>query len=58
MMPPSLTVASERSKNHDYKSIFCVAVNPLIPIFWDLRACGGRKLRTDTHTHNTHTGRQ
>ena len=43
-------VASERiifTKNHNYKSFFCVAVNPLVPIFWDLHVCGGRKLRTD-----------
>ena len=51
-------VASERSifsKDHNYKSFFCVAVNPLVPIFCDLHARGGRKLRTDRHTH-THTG--
>ena len=32
-------VAFERSilsQNHDYKSVFFVAVNPLVPIFWDL----------------------
>ena len=29
-------------------------MNPSVPIFWDLLAHGGRKLRTDTHT-NTHT---
>ena len=43
------------SKNHDHKSLICVAVNLLVPIFWDLHACGGRKLLTDTHTH-THMG--
>ena len=47
-------VASELSifsKNHDYKKFFfCVVVNPLVPIFWDLRACGGRKLPTDRQT--------
>ena len=47
-------VASERgnfSENHDYKSFFRVAVNTYIPIFRDLYTRGGRKLRTDTHTH-------
>ena len=52
-------VASERrifSENQDYKVFFRVAVNPFIPIFRSLDACGGRKLRktdrqTDTHTH-------
>ena len=52
-------VASEPSifsKNHDYKSFFRVAVNTYVPIFLGLDACGGRKLRTDTHTHiHTHT---
>ena len=50
-------VAFERSifsKNHNYKSLLYVAVNPLVPIFWDLHARGGRKLLTDTHTQ-THT---
>ena len=32
------------SKNHDYKSLICVAVNPLVPIFGDLHARSGRKL--------------
>ena len=32
-------IASERSKNHDYKVLFT-----LVPIFWDLHAPGGRKL--------------
>ena len=47
-------VASERSifsENRDYKSFFCVTVNTYVPIFRDLDARGGRKLRTDTHTH-------
>ena len=47
-------VASERSsfsENHDYKSFFRVAVNTYVPIFRDLDARGGKKLRTDTHTH-------
>ena len=51
-------VASERSifsKNHDYNSyilkVFRVAVNTYVPIFRGLDARGGRKLRTDTHTH-------
>ena len=47
-------VASEPSifsENHDYKSFFRVAVNTYVPIFRDLDARGGRKLRTDTHTH-------
>ena len=48
-------VASERSifstKKHGYKSFVCIAVNPLVPIFWDLHAYCGRKLRTGTHTH-------
>ena len=50
-------VASERSifsENHDYKSIFCVAMNTYVPIFRGLDETGGRKLRTDTHTY-THT---
>ena len=45
-------VASEPSifsENHDYKSVFLVAVNTYISIFRGLDACGGRKLRTDTH---------
>ena len=53
-----MTVASERSifsENHDYKSFFRVAVNTYVPIFRGLDARGGRKLRTDTHTHK-HTG--
>ena len=52
-------VASEPSifsKNHDYKSFLCVAVNTYIPIFRSLDASGGRKLRTHTHIHtHTHT---
>ena len=31
--------------------IFRVAVNTYVPIFRGLDARGGRKLRTDTHTH-------
>ena len=53
-------VASEPSifsENHDYKSFFRVMVNTYVPIFRGLDACGGRKLRTDTHTHiHTHMG--
>ena len=48
------TVASEQrifSENHDYKRFFHVAVNTYVPIFRGLDARGGRKLRTDTHTH-------
>ena len=40
-------VASEGSifsKNHDYKSFFCVAVNTYVPIFRGVDVCGGRKL--------------
>ena len=53
-------VASELSilsENHDYKSFFRVAVNTYVPIFQDLHARGGRKLRrhTYTHTHETTT---
>ena len=33
---------------------FCIVVNPLVPIFWDLHVRGGRKLK-NTHTH-THMG--
>ena len=47
-------IASEPSifsENHDYKSFFRVAVNTYVPIFRGLDARGGRKLRTDTHTH-------
>ena len=46
------------SENHDYKSFFRVAVNTYVPIFRGLYARGGRKLRTDIHTHthsDTHT---
>ena len=40
-----------------YKSFFRVAVNTYVPIFRGLDARGGRKLRTDTHTHTQkHTG--
>ena len=52
------TVASEQSifrENHDHKSLICIAVNPLVPIFWDLHVRGGRKLLIYTHTH-THMG--
>ena len=53
-------VASEPSifsENHNYKLFFRVAVNMYIPIFRGLDACGGIKLRTDTHTYtHTHTG--
>ena len=48
------------SGNHDYKSFFRVVVNTYVPIFRDLDAHGGSKLRTDTHTHtqiHTHTHR-
>ena len=52
-------VASEKStfsENHDlYKSFFRVAVNTYVPIFRGLDVRGGRKLRTDTHTHGTTT---
>ena len=51
-------VASEPSifsENHDYKSFFCAAVSTYVPIFRGLDARGGRKLRTDTHTHGTTT---
>ena len=51
-------VASEPnifSENHDYKRFFRVAVNMYAPIFRGLDARGGRKLRTDTHTHRTTT---
>ena len=50
-------VASERSifsKNHDYNTYiksFPCRVNTYVPIFLDIDARGGRKLRTDTHTH-------
>ena len=33
----------------------CIAVNLLVPIFWDLHVHGGRKLRTDRHTHTHRT---
>ena len=52
-------VASEPSifsENHDYKSVFRVAVNTYVPIFRGLDARGGRKLNRHTHTH-THTHR-
>ena len=47
-------VASEPSifsENHDYKRFFRVAVNTYVSIFRGLDARGGRKQRTDTHTH-------
>ena len=54
-------VASERSifsKNHNYntyiKSFPCRGEH-VVPIFLDIDARCGRKLRTDTHTH-THAG--
>ena len=46
-------VASEQSilsENHDL-IFFRVAVNTYVPIFLDLDARGGRKLRTDTQKH-------
>ena len=52
-------LASERSifsKNHDYniyKSFPCSGEH--VPIFRGLDARGGRKLRTDTHTHTRGT---
>ena len=52
-------VASEPSifsENHNYKSFFLVAVNTYVPIFRGLDARGGRKLRTDTHTHTVILG--
>ena len=45
-------VTSEQSifsENHDHKSYFHVAMNTR----GGLDACGGRKLRTHTHTHGT-----
>ena len=48
------SVASEPSifiKNHDYNSFSRVAVNTYVPIFRGLDVRGGRKLRTDIHTH-------
>ena len=53
---PNDAIVSERSifsENHDYKSFSRVAVNTYVPIFLGLDARGGRKLRTDTHTHGT-----
>ena len=35
--------------------VFRVVVNTYVPIFRGLDAHGGRKLRTDTHTHGTTT---
>ena len=49
-------IASEQSifsENHDYKSLFRVAMNTYVPIFRGLGARGGRKLRTGTQTHGT-----
>ena len=37
------------------KRVFRVAVNTYVPIFLGLDARGGRKLRTDTHTHTRRT---
>ena len=50
-------IVSERNifnKKHERKSFVCVAVNPSVPIIWDLHTQGDRKLQKDTHTH-THT---
>ena len=54
----TLAVASERSifsKNHDYNSYImsfpCHSEHVYVPIFLDIDARSGRKLRTDTHTH-------
>ena len=48
-------VASEQSifsQNHDYiLKFFRVTVNTYVPIFRGLDAHGGRKLRTDIHSH-------
>ena len=47
-------IASERSifsKKILFKRFFFVAVNPLVPIFWDLHTRGGRKLNKQTYTH-------
>ena len=46
-MSPQLLNEVFFSKNHNYR-FFYVAVNPLVPIFWHLHVCGGRKLRTYT----------
>ena len=46
-------VASEQSifiKNHDYNN-YIKEFSVFVPIFRGLDAYGGRKLRTDTHTH-------
>ena len=47
-------VISERSifnKNHEHKSFVCVAVNPSVPIIWDLHTQGDRNYKIHTHTH-------
>ena len=48
-------VISERSifnKNHEHKSFVCVAVNPSVPIIWDLiRKVTETTKYTHTHTH-------
>ena len=43
------------SEKHDYKSFPRVTMNTYVPIFRGLDVRGGRKLRTDTHTHGTTT---
>ena len=51
-------VASERSifsKNHGYKSFFCIAVNPLVPIYFGIyMRVVAENYEQNTHTH-THT---
>ena len=52
-------VASEPSifsENQNYISFSRIAVNTYIPIFRDLDARGGRKLRTQTHTGQVKRG--
>ena len=47
-------IASEPSifsENHDYKSVFRVALNTYVPIFRGIDVRGGRKLQTDRQTH-------
>ena len=47
------------SKNHIYKSFYSIAMNPLVPILWDLRARGGTGQVAEnyeqTHAHGTTT---
>ena len=59
MTPAVVSERSIFSENHDYNTYiksFRVAVNTYVPMFLDIDARSGRKLRTDTHTHTRARG--